>query len=702
MTSRIVPWLLALLATTSLAAPPTAIPQGPAPQLDGVLAPGEWEGGATWTTWLPTRTHAPETAEAATRLAARHDGQWLYIAFDARQPAGAPVQAHSLRRDAESIAGDDHLALVLDPQGTGRNGFMLMVNALGARRDGIVFDGNQLHPEWDANWVAKTQVRADGWSAELAIPLAALGAPAGTPTWGLNAERRIGAMGLWLRLAAADSGRTVLTLADALPVQGPAPSHAGWGLRLEPALRGSIERGQGTQRELAPALDAFWRATPGVTVSATFNTNFAYAPLDDRVISLSRFEIFRPDRRPFFTQDAGRFAFGGLADGGDPNLLPFFSRRVGLGRTLDAGLKVSGTAGPVDFGVLAVQTERTGDDVATPRALVLRATTPLGATQHAGLIATRGSPDGAPGSALVGVDHRWRDDVWFGGEPVQTDLWWLQSTHAVLGQGQAWGGRLRADGLGPVATLGWQHIDDAFEPALGYVMQAGITRGNALAGWRERTAAGSTWQAALSGEATRRLDGREHDVMAGPQVEWENTHGDGVFAQVFHEDARFDEGYAPLPGLWVAPGRYDWTAFMLEAWSSTARPLYGHAFMRHGTWQGGHLTVLEAGLTWQPNAHWSAGLTLTQQAISLPGGSGRGRTASATVSHTPSTDAELGLVMQYDNISGQWLAGWRTRWAMTERLEWRLAIDHARASQVAQWAPGFTRASLALVGTWSL
>lgn len=107
---------------------------------------------------------------------------------------------------------------------------------------------------------------------------------------------------------------------------------------------------------------------------------------------LSRFELLRPEKRVFFTQDSGRFAFGGL-DGDNPPLLHIFSRRTGPGQTLDAALKLSGTAGPVEFGALGVQVGRDAGDPSaaegTPRLGVLRAATALNAQQRVGPIATQ-------------------------------------------------------------------------------------------------------------------------------------------------------------------------------------------------------------------------------------------------------------------------------------------------------------------------
>ena len=58
----------------------------------------------------------------------------------------------------------------------------------------------------------------------------------------------------------------------------------------------------------------------------TINTDFAQAEADVQQINLDRFDLFFPEKRAFFLENAGNFRVG----------LPtrielFFSRRIGLG-----------------------------------------------------------------------------------------------------------------------------------------------------------------------------------------------------------------------------------------------------------------------------------------------------------------------------------------------------------------------------------
>ena len=57
--------------------------------------------------------------------------------------------------------------------------------------------------------------------------------------------------------------------------------------------------------------------------------------VDEQVTNLDRFEIFFPERRQFFLENADLFA-----DFGTQNIRPFFSRRIGVDRDENTGQNV--------------------------------------------------------------------------------------------------------------------------------------------------------------------------------------------------------------------------------------------------------------------------------------------------------------------------------------------------------------------------
>ena len=97
--------------------------------------------------------------------------------------------------------------------------------------------------------------------------------------------------------------------------------------------------------------------TPSLTLDATVNTDFAQVEVDEQQVNLDRFNLFFPEKRPFFLENAGLFAVG---SSGEAEV--FFSRRIGIaddGEEIPilAGARLSGRAGPVNIGLLNMQTD---------------------------------------------------------------------------------------------------------------------------------------------------------------------------------------------------------------------------------------------------------------------------------------------------------------------------------------------------------
>jgi hypothetical protein len=657
-----------------------------------------WRGALTLDAFkqaVPT-PGVPPTQRTIVKL--MHDGETLFGVVKAFEADPGRITARTLKRDAESIDADDHITLVLDPRGTAANGFVFRFNALGARRDGLVFDGNQFRAEWDATWQVRAQTDDDGWSATFAIPLAVMAVPADGRAWRFNVERYVAANGERMRLHNAVADRDVTSLPDAEPLLGITPSSQGWGLRLRPAVRWTSEQqGTGARRNsLKPSLDVVYALTPGVSLSATFNTDFSEADTDTRQVSLSRFELFRPEKRAFFTQDAGRFAFGGL-DTDEPNPLPFFSRRVGLGSSLDAGLKLSGSAGPIEFGALAVQV-RPLDGALTPRLGVVRAAGAVADGHRVGVVATSGNPEGTRGSGLAGVDYQARGDVPWGDGAWSGNAWWMQTRNADVGRGDAQGVSLRAMNDGPWVQLVLQSLGERFNPALGYVREPGVVRTEDELGWRHRLASGATVLSRVIFGGRRRFDGLERSHYLGPNVEYE-AQGDVVGASYFAEREVVAAGFSVLPGVAVPAG--DTRASLVEAYvkGSESRAWSGDAYVRTGSYFGtGRLHVQNGALMWRPSPHWALSMRGARQDVRLLGQRFVAKTAQASVEWVPGAESRHALVLARDNVSGATSVGVRSLVALGQGRQLLTSVDRLRVPGDASKAS--TLASIKLLWPW--
>jgi hypothetical protein len=103
--------------------------------------------------------------------------------------------------------------------------------------------------------------------------------------------------------------------------------------------------------------DIKYSLTPGLTLDVTYNTDFAQVEVDEQQVNLDRFNLFFPEKRPFFLENAGQFSVGSA---GEVDL--FFSRRIGIGTDgalvpIIGGSRVSGKVGQTNIGLLSMFTD---------------------------------------------------------------------------------------------------------------------------------------------------------------------------------------------------------------------------------------------------------------------------------------------------------------------------------------------------------
>ena len=81
--------------------------------------------------------------------------------------------------------------------------------------------------------------------------------------------------------------------------------------------------------------DAKIAINSGLNLDLTVNPDFSQVEVDQQVTNLSRFEIFFPERRQFFLENADLFGSFGLT-----RVNPFFSRRIGVARDTATGQNI--------------------------------------------------------------------------------------------------------------------------------------------------------------------------------------------------------------------------------------------------------------------------------------------------------------------------------------------------------------------------
>jgi hypothetical protein len=306
----------------------------------------------------------------------------IYVSARCYETAPARRVANEMRRDTNQLRQNDTFAVLFDTFHDRRNGFLFYANPIGGFADSQITDEGPPNVDWNTVWDVKTADFDGGWTIEMAIPFKSLRyGPGRDQTWGVNLRRVVRWKNEWSYLAqvprALTTFRGILKVSSAGTLTGlqvPPPTR---NLELKPFTLASVT----TDRTVTPAVsgdpalrvggDAKYGLTPNLTLDLTVNTDFAQVEVDEQQVNLTRFNLFFPERRDFFLEGAGIFAFAGRASSGlaaqasdTPNL--FFSRRIGLdaGRVvpIDAGGRLTGRVGRVSLGAISV---RTGDDEAS-------------------------------------------------------------------------------------------------------------------------------------------------------------------------------------------------------------------------------------------------------------------------------------------------------------------------------------------------
>jgi hypothetical protein len=279
------------------------------------------------------------------------------------------------RRDAD-LNDDDSFLFIIDTYNDQQNGFLFGTNADGMeydaqidnegsgnfsanRQQGGVVGGTNIN--WDASWVVKTEKGDYGWSAEFAIPLRSIRFNGGeNKTWGINFQRNISKRSetaYWANLPLGFDIKRVSLAGKMHGLDLKSPKN----LKVIPyGLIQAVQNNQppkNSNSKTAIGGDIKYSLTPGLTLDMTYNTDFAQVEVDEQQVNLDRFNLFFPEKRPFFLENAGQFSVGSP---GEVDL--FFSRRIGIGTNgslvpIIGGSRVSGKIGQTNVGLLSMFTD---------------------------------------------------------------------------------------------------------------------------------------------------------------------------------------------------------------------------------------------------------------------------------------------------------------------------------------------------------
>ncbi len=664
-------------------------------RLDGRLDDAAWASADSIDGLTQVEPREGGPASSCTVVKVLVQGNALVIGVRAEDPDPSRITSFVRDRDA-SHSNEDHIRIVLDTYLDGRSGYVFSVNPYGARYDALVANqGAGENSDWDAVWEAAVARGPWGWSAELRIPAKSLLFARGLTEWGFNVQRRVQRLQETSRWAGANRDTKInMTSRAGRLVALPALS-LGAGLSVRPSIveRAGIPAPGGRVAETRDAsLDVTQRLGANALASLTVNTDFGETEVDTRRANLTRFPLFFPEKRSFFLEGSDIFDFGlglGASSGRSGDVLPFFSRRIGLldgrGVPLRSGLKLSGRAAGTNYGALVVHT---GDVDTLPTAndlAVFRLQRNVLRESTIGAIATVGDPRGRDESWLVGSDVTYQTTRFRGNKNVLAGAWALRANREGLtGRRSAFGGKVDYPNDLLNASITYKWLGDGFDPSLGFVPRRGVQILNVnvvhqprprrpVFGLRVRQMFNeslNTFVADLSGRW------ESYRIFTAP-VNWRLESGDRFEFNAVPTGERLTAPFQIAKGVTIPAGAYHWTRWRLEGGLAAKRLFSSQVTWWFGDFYGGRLSELSLTGSWKPSPLFIVEFSGTHNAARLPAGNFTQQVVGTRVRMSVSPDLQLNSYVQWDNLSRTFGTNTRLRWTFSPVGDLFVVYNHS-------------------------
>jgi hypothetical protein len=417
----------------------------------------------------------PVSQETAAYLS--YDDENLYIVFVCKDER-SEIRASIARR--EDIDADDAVVVYLDTFHDKQRAYMFMVNPRGVQLDGIRTEGQDDDLSFDAVWHSEGELTEDGYVVRMAIPFRSLRfRRSAQQTWGLALGRLIkrdNEESYWPYITERES--------DFVPQFGTAEGLSdispGLNIQLNPYATASRARNLNDNGEIPlfqtlndqrVGLDAKLVLRDALTLDGTVNPDFSQVEGDDPQVSQNqRFEVFFPEKRPFFLENAGYF---------QTPINLFFTRRI---QDPGAGMRLTGKAGGWAIGVIGMN-DRAPDeiDVDDPedplagrdaRVGALRVQRALGEESTLGVLVTDRTL-ASSFNRMVSLDSRLRfGEAWaLAGQVIRSENRDVEDQRLAGFGGLA---QLEHDGRSFDYAGSYLQFDDDFTAPLGFVERVGI------------------------------------------------------------------------------------------------------------------------------------------------------------------------------------------------------------------------------------
>lgn len=655
--------------------PPTleAAKLGAAPVIDGrITDDAAWTGAVPTTGFWQVQPNDGQPSSQRTEVYIGITDDALYVGVMAYDDDPAGIIVTDSRRDS-SLNDTDAFLFVIDGMLDRQNGYVFGTNAAGLEYDGQVIKegagddfgsgGGAFNLNWDGVWTVSSRITDEGWSAEFRIPFHTLRYGRGdVQDWGINFQRNIRRNNEVAYWAPLDRNRNLYRVSDAGTLKGVAPPPQR-NLQITPYVLGQWRRGgtiEGTESNSDFGFDAKYSITPSLTLDLTYNTDFAQVEADEQQLNLDRFNLFFPEKRPFFLENAGQFAVG---NGEEVEM--FFSRRIGIAADgtpipVDGGARLSGKIGETtNVGLLYMSTEGVeglapGNDFA-----VARVSQELPNRSSVGAIFVNREGDGSylvppelDSNKTYALDGRWGigDNVLLSGWAGRTE------TPDLTGRDDAFSFKADYNAIKWAANASYTEVGEDFNPEVGFLARTEYKKVSAFIMRRIRP--DDLWglleiRPHVSYSGYWKFDGFQETGILHMDVHWEYKTSTEFHTGYNLTTAGVTSPFEIVPGVIVPPGTYDHGELALYYTTNSSKPLSFNVRTVTGGQFGGDRVSIAPTLNYRIGETFRSELSVRYNDYDLPVPNGEftANLARLRLSYSFTPKIQLQALVQYNDTS---------------------------------------------------
>jgi hypothetical protein len=652
-----------------------------APLLDGeILDDPAWRGMPAASGFVQNTPDAGQPASQRTEVRIGYTEETLYIGIVAFDDDPSAIVVTDARRDA-SLGESDSLQILLDTYLDLQNGLVFGTNPSGLQYDGQVTregsggsrlggSGGGFNRNWDGVWQVETRIAEYGWSAEFALPFKTLRYGRETvQNWGINIQRNIRRRNERSYWAPLDQQYNLYRVSEAGVLTGIAvPGHRN--LQFIPYSTASFSRlGSQTSSDIEAGFDIKYSLTQSLTLDLTNNTDFAQVEVDEVQVNLDRFNLFFPEKRPFFLENAGQFAVGNT---GDVEL--FFSRRIGISDDgevipINGGARVSGKLNRTNVGFLYMQTEDF-DDTPANDFVIARVNQEFDNRSSLGAMFVNREATGALAAnsdenRTLGIDGRWGigEYITLSGFAAQT------VTPGLEGRDSAYSARAQYNDEDWSLSAAWTEVEENFNPEVGFLRRDAykspsvsifrrIRPGNNRRGIHEFRPHAS-WSAHYDFDNFKETAFLHVDN----HIEWES--GAELHTAVNFRHDGLLEPFEISDGIYVPTGSYSNHEYQIVAYTDQSAPLSISLRTVIGGFFNGDRVFISPTLRWRHGDRFTSQWSWSRNDVKLRTGDFTTDLGRIRLSYSLTGKSTLQALFQYNNVDDIWSANLRYSWLRT-------------------------------------